>query len=163
MNCRVLASAFLLSTVAFLGGCKKDPCKNVTCLNGGSCMDGSCICPAGFEDFNCGVDSRVKFIGLYSAIETCSEGNDIFDLQITAVLSSPGSVILNNFYGIGMPVHATVTGNTLTIPSQQANGQGTTIFTISGSGQMAVNVLTLTYTLTVGSESNWCTAHCTKY
>lgn len=33
---------------------ENDPCANVTCLNGGVCIDGSCNCPDGFTGPNCG-------------------------------------------------------------------------------------------------------------
>jgi len=40
-----------------LSGCKKDsdsdPCDGVSCLNGGTCNDGSCACPAGYFGSNC--------------------------------------------------------------------------------------------------------------
>lgn len=46
----------LLVTAAFVG-CKKDSCKGITCLNGGECIEGDCLCPTGYsgpqcEDFN---------------------------------------------------------------------------------------------------------------
>ena len=42
---------FLISAV-LIDGCK-DPCKDVKCLNGGTCDDGSCNCPAGYSGANC--------------------------------------------------------------------------------------------------------------
>ena len=30
-----------------------DPCDTVPCLNGGACLNGTCICPEGFEGVNC--------------------------------------------------------------------------------------------------------------
>jgi len=39
----------MLFTIAFMGiaGCS-DPCDTVSCLNGGACNDGACVCPDGF-------------------------------------------------------------------------------------------------------------------
>jgi len=34
-------------------GCKKDPCENQICFNGGACVDGDCICPNGYTGTNC--------------------------------------------------------------------------------------------------------------
>lgn len=34
-------------------GCQPDACKDVTCLNGGACNDGTCICPTGFTGTYC--------------------------------------------------------------------------------------------------------------
>lgn len=37
-----------VSVIAFSLGCfKSDPCENVYCQNGGTCVDGSCSCPDG--------------------------------------------------------------------------------------------------------------------
>lgn len=30
-----------------------DPCKDVTCLNGGNCVDGTCVCAEGYSGVNC--------------------------------------------------------------------------------------------------------------
>ncbi len=33
--------------------CNKDECKDVVCQNGGTCTDGTCDCPTGYEGNNC--------------------------------------------------------------------------------------------------------------
>lgn len=43
----------LLSAVLSLASCKKDPCDDITCLNGGACIDGSCNCPEGYSGAQC--------------------------------------------------------------------------------------------------------------
>jgi len=35
-------------------GTSNDPCAGVTCLNGGTCIDGSCLCPNGYTGDDCG-------------------------------------------------------------------------------------------------------------
>lgn len=33
--------------------CQKDPCSSVDCKNGGTCSDGTCECPEGFQGTDC--------------------------------------------------------------------------------------------------------------
>lgn len=33
--------------------CENDPCKEVNCSNGGTCVDGDCICKVGYSGSNC--------------------------------------------------------------------------------------------------------------
>ncbi len=42
----------LFSAVTYVS-CKKDPCKDLICQNGGTCSAGSCLCPDGYEGSRC--------------------------------------------------------------------------------------------------------------
>ncbi|HEY9176404.1 MAG TPA: calcium-binding EGF-like domain-containing protein, partial [Flavipsychrobacter sp.] len=42
----------IFATVTYTA-CKPDNCKNITCLNGGSCSDGKCACPDGYTGSIC--------------------------------------------------------------------------------------------------------------
>jgi hypothetical protein len=54
---------------AVFTSCNPDACKDVVCQNGGTCTDGTCACPTGFEGSNCETLSRAKFLGTYSGNE----------------------------------------------------------------------------------------------
>ncbi len=43
---------FAVLTTAFVS-CEKDPCQTVTCLNGGTCVNGQCLCPEGYTGADC--------------------------------------------------------------------------------------------------------------
>jgi len=53
---------FLMLAILFLGlgmlttSCEQDPCEDVTCLNGGSCEDGDCVCPDRYTGEECETD-----------------------------------------------------------------------------------------------------------
>ena len=60
-------------TIALMGiaGCS-DPCDDVNCLNGGTCNDGTCVCPDGFSGEFC------QTTDLCAAI-TCQNGGACLD------------------------------------------------------------------------------------
>ena len=98
MNLRTISKLMLgLALVAFTAtGCKKDECKDKNCGNG-SCVDGSCVCNTGYEGSECGTEKRAKFLGSWTATETCTSGN--FNWTMTSTASSQGvtAFIFNNF------------------------------------------------------------------
>ena len=47
------------------------PCDNVICLNGGTCNDGLCNCPQGFEGNQCQTRWSKRFIGNYTCDDNC--------------------------------------------------------------------------------------------
>jgi hypothetical protein len=150
--------------VIAIASCKKeeDPCDNVTCLNGGTCNDGTCACAAGYEGSTCGTEQRSKFLASYNVSESCNvSGNFNYIMTISTSATGVSSVVLNNFFGVGASVTGNVSGTSITIPSQivNVNSIGTTF---SGSGQVNGNILTLSYTIVVGADSETCTATCTK-
>ena len=51
-----LLGILMVSLVA-LSSCD-DPCSDVSCLNGGECLEGTCLCPDGYQGIDCGeIDS----------------------------------------------------------------------------------------------------------
>ena len=152
--------------VIALASCKKeepDPCASVTCQNGGTCNNGTCSCASGYEGATCGTEQRAKFIGTYSAAESCTPGGN-FNYTLTVTTSGTGvsNVILNNYYGVGVIATATISGSSITIPSQIITIAGIGAVTTSGSGQISGNIMTISYTIVSSSGSDSCTAICTK-
>lgn len=148
------ALAIALSFVA----CKKeeDPCKNVSCLNGGTCNNGSCNCAAGYEGSNCGTEWRAKFVGNYNGNMACSTGNFTMNLSVNNSSVGVTSVVMSD--GTDNWVGTLNGSSSLTISAQTISG-GTTI---SGSGQLSGNVLTLNLTLAGGGTTVNCTYTGTK-
>ena len=67
-------SIFLIAAISF-SGCElfTDPCKDITCLNGGNCLDGTCLCDDYYEGPNCEKEEREKYFGTYAGNTTYSD------------------------------------------------------------------------------------------
>ena len=67
--------------------CSSDPCEDITCLNGGSCDDGSCACPDGWTGADCSVYDFV-YVGDYTsnnlAFADCNDPSEEGSLQADA-------------------------------------------------------------------------------
>lgn len=137
--------------------CTKDPCKDVTCQNGGTCNDGKCTCTTGFEGTNCEIKSRDKFVKSWSASDLISGGSTplSYTANISAGVGSDvtqviiGNSFSDNFFTIG-PIKATVNGNTITIPLQNPDANK---YSLSGTGTLANGKLTWSYTIKNDSTS----------
>jgi len=154
----LLTALLSLSFALVFNSCKKDedPCDGVTCQNGGSCNNGNCNCTTGFEGGTCGTEWRAKFIGLYNGNFACSTGNFTINLTITNSAAGVTSIVMSD--GTDSWV-ATLTGSSsVNIASQSISGGNT----ISGSGQLAGNILTLNLALAGGGATVNCTYTGTK-
>lgn len=82
-------AVLIVFSIAFFTSCEKKaikyndttlvrPCENVICLNGGSCDDGLCQCPVGYEGVKCEKKWSEKFVGNYIASDECFTGAGAF-------------------------------------------------------------------------------------
>lgn len=93
-----------------------DDCKDVTCLNGGVCEEGTCICATGYEGEDCAIEMRTKFIADYNVNDNC-EGT--YTSAITASSTGIEKVLISNILGPdGDKLIATVNGTEITVPKQ---------------------------------------------
>ncbi len=60
-------NTLLFSTMLLFFSCSKsDPCEDILCTNGGTCSDGKCQCPNGFEGPLCETESIPKAVNVSS-------------------------------------------------------------------------------------------------
>lgn len=90
----------VFSTVIYSSCSKKDKCHDIVCKNGGSCNDGVCKCPLGYEGANCETASNAKFIGTFSAADNCplvdsSRGSLHYSMTISAGSNATELYVLN--------------------------------------------------------------------
>lgn len=90
----------IFSTVIYSSCSKKDKCDGIVCKNGGSCDDGVCKCPLGYEGANCETASATKFIGTFHVTDNCplvdsSHGSLNYSMTISAGPSATQLYVLN--------------------------------------------------------------------
>lgn len=130
--------------------CSKDECKDVVCQNGGTCSEGNCTCPTGYEGTNCETKSRDKFVGTYTGTEICSAGTDAYTITLAAN-SDAIKLTYTNLYNDNLTAVCTMAA---TDSFTFAGAQGAATF--SGSGRLSGNILTVRYTVTNASVTNSC-------
>ena len=138
-----------------------DPCKDVTCQNGGTCVEGDCECADGYTGTNCETEERAQFIGTYSVSESCTSGNYTYNVTVSNSSTGATAIIIGNFGDYSTNVNATVDGDNITIPNQ-TNQVGGFPLTFSGTGQISGTILTISYTVSDGTNTDTCTKTCTK-
>jgi len=140
---RILGLAMALFGAMTVSSCKKDPCKKVTCQNGGTCQDGNCKCNLPWEGSRCEVDARDKFVGSWRGTINCGSGPEDDAFSITKSSTTATRIIL------GDRVYGELTSSSsFDIPAQILNLNGTAA-TVNGRGNLNGNQLTLTLTFTV--------------
>ena len=158
----ILVAAILtvsVFTATIMTSCNPDACKDVVCANGGTCTDGSCSCPAGYEGATCDTLSRTKFIANYAVTASC-QGSYV--AGITSSSAGDTKVIVSNIANLntvnpGATVIGTINGSTLTIARQFVTGLATT--EVEGTGTISGSTMTTTYTVyTGGSVAATCTS-----
>lgn len=95
----------VFSMVAYTSCSKKDKCESITCKNGGTCNDGVCKCPVGFEGVNCETASNKKFIGQFNAKDNCpvSGSTSNYVLTINPANNSATELYVLNLGNPGLP------------------------------------------------------------
>jgi hypothetical protein len=89
---------------------------------------------------------RDAFIGDYAAESTGPGGNRNFTLHITASASAPDQIKMVNFDGgNGTAIFATVSGTSMTIPSQSVSGES-----YQGNGSINGKNLSITFSVDDG-------------
>src|SRR4051812_8962853 len=87
----------LLSAVAFLGiastvlytSCEKGSCTDLRCKNGGSCAEGFCRCPTGYEGAECEIKTTSRFVGIYYGYTHCDQDPSLLDTMEVYMKSEP--------------------------------------------------------------------------
>jgi hypothetical protein len=143
-----LALSVAVGTV-LLNSCTQDPCKDVVCQNGGTCVAGNCDCVTGYEGDSCQTLSRAKFIGTWAVDDDgTSSGPANYNITVTAGTAVTAVNIDGLWQLFVNSITANIDGNAITIPLQEPDNDD---YTIEGSGTITpgtTSTVAMTYTVT---------------
>lgn len=112
--------------------CTPDKCKSIVCAYDGVCKEGTCICPSGYEGFQCETITRDKYRGVWRVFEKGSRSRSAaYELTIDYGATKTDMVIKNFYNKLTTPVNVRVKGDTMYIPQQTVEG-----YEIKGTGYL---------------------------
>ncbi len=133
-----------------------DPCKDVNC-NNGECVEGDCVCEAGWEGSDCLTEWSEKFVtNNAGATDVCTSGNYNYTVDVLSVNESTIQIINLGDFNTVATVTATITdGSDLTI-NMAADAAGRQWV---GTGTLNGSTLTINYVVTFDDGTfDTCTA-----
>lgn len=163
----VLLLVISVTGIALVAGCKKDTTNSSLCATacgGNTTCDSAthaCICAtsSGYEGTNCTTEQRAKFFGSFDGTPQCSQGsNSPRTMSITTSTGSVKNIDIHDLYSTYL-LTGTVSGNDITIPSQNAGGTA-----VAGTGTLSTDghTLTINYSQSIAGYSITCTFVGTK-
>jgi hypothetical protein len=112
--------------------CSPDKCKAIVCAYGGVCKEGTCICPTGYEGYQCETIIRDKYRGVWRVFEKGSRSRTAaYEVTVDYGANMTDMVIKNFYNKLATPVNVRVKGDTMFIPQQTVEG-----YEIKGTGYL---------------------------
>jgi hypothetical protein len=136
---------FGIAGMLLLNSCTQDPCTELVCQNGGTCSDGYCQCPTGFEGAECDIEAANRFVGKYAGSLRCNNFPIQADTITIDYVSKPNQVRLRIGAGNTALLGFTGTAQTPETHFQTYVGDGVTVHayvTVDG-GLLAVYLETI--------------------
>lgn len=166
----------LLATgLMMFNGCS-DPCKDVTCENGGTCDEGTCTCATdyygddcsvycvngtgtssgctcdtGYEGTDCTTKWQDKFTGTFNVSDQCASGTYTYQSTVTAG-GTDTEISFSNFGGFQVSITGTLTSSTAFDILSQTDASSRN-FVGSGSINTSGNTITMSYTVTFSDNT----------
>lgn len=160
-NSFLIIALMTFTSVTILSSCKKNPCKDVTCVNGDCNKDtGACECDTGYDGADCSKEVADKFVGMFDVNEICSFSGQKppYTSEVTKI--NINTINIGTFANTGQGVDAQVDGDTFSF-TVEVLGLGE----VQGTGTISADGKTITiayklYVLTVEVDS--CTITMTR-
>jgi len=147
-----------VAAIATIGmtSCDTDACADIECGDYGTCLDGDCVCDAGFSGADCAVMNRAAFIGTtnLSGTSACgTTGNGNFPATATTFSAGTGMTKLVMNVGGSLAIACTVTSPTsFTVDTQTID-----TYTYGGTGTLSGTTVSVSLTEQDPSVPETCT------
>jgi hypothetical protein len=169
-NILLTTSAFFAAACLIMACTKDTPlkyngtiiekCLNVVCYNGGTCVDGLCQCPEGFEGSDCKSLWNSRYVGTYDAFDECAPGAS-YVVTVAPLVNKANGIVLRNIGSVCLQqelvADITKEKTNIVVPLQKACNN----LYISGTGSQTNNGsfinMWLTARDTVLHTSQYCT------
>ncbi len=109
-----VATFFAVSGTVLYTSCEKDTCADLSCKNGGSCAEGFCNCPSGYDGTECEIMSGTKFIGTFVGNHTCPSSSPTKDTIQIWFAQMPNKMKFVEYSKKTDTLTGSASGNTLT-------------------------------------------------
>jgi hypothetical protein len=154
---KLLLPMFVGSLLMFAACGESDPCADVICGTGGQCLEGECICDAGYEkdaDNQCNALVLDRIAGAYTVVEDCS--NSAADTYVASIAKVDATNFkITKFWNLFQnQVNATIEDDgSFKIARQEPDNDK---FFVEGTGTLGTNAAgkaTITWNYTVKDET----------
>ena len=149
-----IQSTVWILTLLLLSSCAKDLCEGISCENGGTCVEGDCQCPEGFQGNFCEFFDLQRYFGTYDiSYEGCFTTSENHSVSLENIQGESNKFRILNLGDYECPsgtisLVASVTGNAITIETQEIDC-GAIRYTFEGTGTFtAGSTITLEFTVT---------------
>ncbi|HET8573405.1 MAG TPA: hypothetical protein VFL76_05995 [Edaphocola sp.] len=95
---------FAICAMVVFNSCEKDPCMDLNCKNG-SCVDGLCQCPTGWEGAECDIPAASRFLGTYTGSLSCDNFPIVQENMSITLVSAPNEISLHLPFGNSSVLH----------------------------------------------------------
>lgn len=90
---------FAIASTVLFSSCEQDPCLDLNCQNGGSCSNGFCECPVGWEGAECDIPASSRFLGTFVGTMRCDQFPMRVDTAVITLAESPNMITLYLYTG----------------------------------------------------------------
>lgn len=108
---------FCIATSILYTSCTKDGCESLQCKNGGTCADGFCSCPSGWDGAECENKVTARYIGTYWGYVLPNDGQphkaDTVDVYVH---EEPLTLAVTRRSDKSTSYYGTLVGNTVEVP-----------------------------------------------